>query len=96
MHVQECEKIGEGLSDMLGALFESGKDKSGRNIIEQPACLGSNELRLKPYQLVGMSWWVCFLPCFFPASGMDVALAICAIRAVSFPASCCNCCKPKQ
>jgi hypothetical protein len=70
--VQECENIAGNLSEHLGAMFDNaaksskksaspakgGRPVKTKKIIEQPKCLGSSELRLKPYQLVGMSWMV--------------------------------------
>ncbi len=43
--LSKCEEVGEGLRKQVELA-----------VIEQPKCVGSDKLRLKKYQLVGLSW----------------------------------------
>jgi hypothetical protein len=43
--LSKCEEVGEGLRKQVGLA-----------VIEQPKCVGSDKLRLKKYQLVGLTW----------------------------------------
>ena len=43
--ISKCEEVGEGLRKQVELA-----------VIEQPKCVGGENLRLKKYQLVGLSW----------------------------------------
>eukprot|EP00960_Hanusia_phi_P031238 749176-Hanusia_phi.AAC.2 len=56
--LQKVEEIGKNLSCILADLVDTQND-SHSSRIAQPRCLGAqSSLQLKPYQLVGLNWWI--------------------------------------